>query len=337
MSDTGLSPQSGSMLAARKTAPGVMEVGHYRLPKPGEGELLVRVERAAVCGSDLHAIFEGLGALVDSGGDPEPGRPGHEAVGTVVVSRSPDFAEGQQVLVLSFGAFAQYMLSPASMCVALPPDQPLDQMLMAQQLGVVLYGMQRFWPGQDGAGRTATLIGAGSVGLHFLSLLRLWGFDRVVVSDVVPARVNLATALGADIAVDARSTSVVDATMRITDGTGADLVIEAVGLDATRAEAVACVRQYGRVGLFGYPESYGLAPFPFSDAFWKAPVSIEVVKGAQWVPGLPAFHEALDLIASGKVDVSPFLGTEFALADIGLALALARDAGAVKVQLLPWA
>lgn len=324
-----------TMVAAQKTGQGVMEVATFPRPTPGADEVLVRVERAAICGSDLHAVFEGLGSLIGNDGEPAPGRPGHEAVGTVEASSSPDFAVGQRVLVLSVGAFAEYMLSPASMCLALPDDVPSARLLMAQQLGVVLYGMERFWPSRSGAGSTATVIGAGPVGLHFLSALRLWGFERVIMSEVVTSRIELARKIGADLVVDATLDSVVDATARVTGGAGSDLVIEAVGLDATRAEAVACVRQYGKVGLFGYPERFEPSPFPFSDAFWKAPISIEIVKGAQWVPGLPTFHEAVRVIASGQIDVDYLLGTEYRLADIQQAMAAARSAEAIKVQVLP--
>lgn len=323
------------MAGARKIGPGVMEVATFPLPILGADEVLVRVERAAICGSDLHAVFEGLGSLIANDGEPGPGRPGHEAVGTVEASSSPDAGVGQRVLALSVGAFAEFLLAPASMCVALPDDVPLDQLLMAQQLGVVLYGMERFWPSRSGAGCTATVIGAGAVGLHFLSVLRLWGFDRVIMSDVVGDRIELARKLGADVVVDATRGSVVDTTALITGGVGSDLVIEAVGLDATRSEAVACVRQYGRVGLFGYPERFEPAPFPFSDAFWKAPISIEIVKGAQWVPGLPSFNEAVRLIASGQVSVGYLLGTEYRLEDIQRAMSVARSAQAIKVQVLP--
>lgn len=322
------------MTAAYLAKSGLMEVGVVPRPEPAEGELLIRVDRAAICGSDLHAIFDGLGSLLGDG-EPAPGRPGHEAVGTVIRSRARDFGEGDRVLVLSVGAFAEYMAAPAGMCVRLPGGEPLDVMLMAQQLGVTLFGMQRFWPETLPRGETATLIGAGSAGLHFLSLLRLWGFDRIIVSDVLPARLDAARRLGADIAVLAPGDSVSEATMAATSGIGADLVVEAVGLDETRTEAIRSVREYGRVGLFGYPESYSLAPFPFADAFWKAPVSIEIVKGAQWVAGLPAFHAAIDLIVAGKVDVSHFLGTEYPLTAIAEALAVARRGDAIKVQLLP--
>jgi L-iditol 2-dehydrogenase len=312
-----------------------MEVGPVPRPEPADGELLVRVERAAICGSDLHAIFEGLGSLLGDG-DPAPGRPGHEAVGTVEHSRAAEFSEGDRVLVLPPGAFAEYMTAPAQMCVALPPGERMDTMLMAQQLGVTFFAMERFWPQSLGPGGTAALIGAGSIGLHFLGLLKkVWAFERVIVSDVLPDRLALARSLGADATVLAPAGSISAATMAATDGVGADLVIEAVGLDTTRTEAIRSVREYGRVGLFGYPESFGLAPFPFSDAFWKAPVTIEIVKGAQQVPGLSAFHTAIDLIASGKINVSHYLGTEYRLTAINEALALARGGGAIKVQVIP--
>jgi L-iditol 2-dehydrogenase len=268
----------------------------------------------------------------NASGAVEPGRPGHEGVGTVVASRSDDFREGDRVLVLSVGSFAQYMTAPAAQCVALPDGQPFDHMLMAQQLGVCVYGMDRFWPpGTHGA--VATLIGAGSIGLHFLQLIRRRGFETIIVSDVCRDRLAAATALGADLVVSAGEQSVAEATMDLTGGQGADLVVEAAGYEATRDDAIACVRTYGRIGMFGYPEATQ-APFPFDRLFWKSPVSLEVVKGAQRVAGLPTFREAIRLIAAGEVSLDHHLGTQYRLTEIDEALCVARARTAIKVQLI---
>jgi L-iditol 2-dehydrogenase len=312
-----------------------MELVRLPIPRPTPGEVFIRVDRAAICGSDLHAIFDDIGQLTGKGA-PEPGLPGHECVGTVEsTATAGEFSAGDRVLVVSAGSYAEFMLAPANQCVKLP-DEPLDMMLMAQQLGVTHYAMRLFWPEAAPPGRTATVIGTGSVGLNFLQLLKLRGFETVIAADTLPARLRLAEAMGADTAVNAAEDSVVEATMELTAGVGADLVIEAAGYDVTRAQAIKCARTLGRVGLFGYPESTdGMSPLPYAEAFWKAPVSIEIVKGAQQVDCLPDFRAAIDLIASGKVAVDHLLGTEFPLAEINEALRVARAREAIKVQLIP--
>jgi len=330
-------------LAACKTGPGQVELREFAVPGPGPGELLVRIDRAAICGSDLHAIFDNVGFLAGDDDAPQPGSPGHEAVGIVVqAGRGSGFTEGDHVLVLSIGAYAELTVAPADQCVRLAPDAPLDMMVMAQQLGVTHYAMRRFWP-QPAPGdsistgdSTAAVLGAGSIGLNFLQLLRMRGFGQVIVSDVSPARLKLAEKLGADTVVLAPDESVVDAVMEATGGKGADLAVEAAGYDVTRSQAILSVRTLGRVGLFGYPESTsGPSPLPYADAFWKAPVSLEVVKGAQEVECLPDFHAAIDLISSGAISVDHLLGTEYPLAEITDALAVAHRREAIKVQVRP--
>src|SRR5207302_1530501 len=131
-----------------------------------------------------------------------------------------------------------------------PPGADPTRLLMAQQLGTTILALRRFWSG-PGAG-AATLIGAGSAGLFFLQQLRRLGFETVVVSDLEPARLEIARELGATACVDARTQSVVEATMDLTGGEGADLVIEAAGYDVCRAQAVESARIGGRVGCFGF-------------------------------------------------------------------------------------
>jgi L-iditol 2-dehydrogenase len=326
----------GTMIAAVHYGHGQIEAREVEYPEPGPGELLIKVDRAAICGSDVHTVFDGIYHRGHPGfpSTPVPGRPGHEAVGTVVISNSDAFSAGDRVLVMAHGTFTQYMAAPAAMCVPIPDGQPFDRMLMAQQLGVCVYAMDQFWTRTRPAEGVAVLIGAGSIGLHFLQLIKRRGFEQVIVADLSEARLQAASALGASQVVLAPGGSVVDAVMAASEG-GAALALEAAGYDETRAQAMACVRSGGRVGLFGYPERTGPAEYPFYDLFWKGPISIEVALGAQHLDGLPTFHEAVGMIARSEVDVSHHLGTEFPLTEIGTAMQAARDMKAVKVQVVP--
>lgn len=319
------------MLAAVRSGGNRLEVRELPIPHPGEGEVLVRMRRAGICGSDVHSLFEGL----EFNQAQDPGRPGHEAVGEVVTSLDRALKPGDLVLAVAAPAFTEYAVTAARDCVPLPRAPGLDRLLMAQQLGVTIFGMEVFWPRDRHDGRVAAVLGAGPIGLNFLQVARRRGFEKVVVSDVLPDRLRLAEDLGADVIVDSGRASVVEAVMDLTGGAGADLVVEAAGVDSARAEAVRAVRRYGRVGLFGYPEQLPDqdAPFPFSTAFWKAPITIEVVKGAQEVPGLPHFREAVHLIAGGEIAIDHLLGTTYPLAEIQAAMEVARDRRALKVQI----
>ncbi|QYB00672.1 zinc-binding dehydrogenase (plasmid) [Rhodococcus sp. USK10] len=319
--------------AAMLVGPGELVIEEHPIPEVRDRDVLVKVDRGAICGSDLHAVYDGLGFLVNQH-KPEPGGPGHEGVGTVVETRSERFQVGDRVLILNVGSFAEYTVVSEDWLLTLPEDQSFARMIMAQQLGVCLYGMDRFWPRDREAGKVATLIGAGSIGLNFLQLLKLWGFETVIVSDLEPARLDVARELGATEVVLAPAESVVEMTRKLTGGLGADLVVEAAGYDETRAQSVEAVREDGRIGFFGYPESYEPSPFPFGDAFWKGPISIEIVKGAQRIKGLPHFHEAIKLISDGTIPVDHLLGAEYPLDEIATAFEAARARKHIKVQLV---
>ena len=93
----------------------------------------------------------------------------------------------------------------------------------------------------------------------------------------------------------------------ITDGAGADLVIEAVGSDTLRAEAVNIVAHRGIVGWFGLYESFDPAPVPVYEVFRKC-VRLQGSVAAQSEPGLVSFHEAVRRIHAGEVEVDYCLG-----------------------------
>ena len=323
------------MRAARLVARGHVEVARVPIPEPGPRQALIRMRRASICGSDVHVVFDGF--------EPDelpaaPGYPGHEGVGEVVDSRSDAFAAGDHVLTVPVptqaGCFAEFQVVDETSLVRLPPEADTARLLMAQQLGTTIYALRRFWPIPVPEPGVATLIGAGSAGLFFLQQLLLAGWETVVVADREPARVKIARDLGATTCVCAPEESVVEATMDLTGGQGADLVIEAAGYDTCRAQAVEAVRYGGRVGLFGFPERRGESPFPLNLAFRKGS-SIEFSVGAQLEPGLRSFREAVDAIRLGHIEVGYCVAPTFSIEDVPEALALAREwgRGAVKLSI----
>lgn len=318
------------MRAARVVAPG--EVRVEDVPDVGEagpGTVVVRTRWASICGSDLHKIF---GALREQPFPWAPGQPGHEAVGEVVHGGSSSLAPGDLVLATPSppvaAAFAEYQMLEERYVVPLPLGAGPKPMLLAQQLGTVIFALKRIWPGEPA--EVAAVVGAGPAGLCFTRLLKRRGFGTVVTSDLSPDRLRAAGRHGADVVVRADEQSLVDVVMDLTGGRGADLVVEAAGHDATRAQAMTAVRVGGRIGLYGLPERSGDATFPYHVLFRRQP-TIEVVYGAQEEAGLGSFREAVHLIQQGELD--DLVSHTFNLDLIADALAVARDRsdGALKV------
>ena len=301
------------MRAASLVAQGRVELGEVAEPDLSVPDhLLVRTHTATICGSDLHNIFAGTHTETYPC---RAGFPGHESVGEVIASTSPDFSVGDVVLSVPdlscAAAFADVQLLPDHFAITLPSGDPSGDMVLAQQLGTAIHAMERFWPGGSSVGgETATVIGAGAAGLLFVSLLRRAGFERIVVSDPHGDRLDRARQYGATDVVLAANDAIVDATMDLTGGRGADLVIEAAGEDAARAQAVEAVRLDGRLGMFGTPSSLGLAPFPFSALFRKK-ATMESSHSAQNVPGLPSFREAVRMLSSGEVVLDGMISHAF--------------------------
>lgn len=312
------------MRAAYMPRPGVLEVGDF--PDPvliRDGDVVIQMDYASVCGSDLHILYDGMHRDDQVG---KAGYPGHEGVGVVVDSRSARFPVGAQVLTVPpgdrGGCFAELQLIDDEHLVALPAGGDLPRLLMAQQLGTTVFATKRFC---REPGTTAAIIGAGSAGLFFLQVLRARGYEQVLVSEPHAARRAVAEGLGA-VPVRVPSESLVDAVLHATRGRGADLVVETAGLDACRAQAVEAVRRGGTVGCFGYPERVGVAPFPVHAAFRKA-ASVLWTSGAQAEPNLSSFHEAVRLIDRGAVDADFCLRRTVGLEDAVVGVELARRQG----------
>lgn len=315
------------MRAATVVAPGVVEVSDFPVPDLDQGQLLVEMHYAAICGSDVHMVFDQMH-------DPRrlgtPGYPGHEGIGVVVGSRSEQVPEGTAVLTVplgrSGGCFAEYQVVDDTQVVALPQGADLRRLLLAQQLGTTIYAMRKFVRSLESTSGSAAVLGAGAAGLFFVQLARRAGFGSIVVSDLSDDRLALAAKLGATVTVQAGRDDVVAAVRDATAGAGADLVIEAAGYDISRAEAMTAAREWGTVGLFGYPERHGSSPYPVDLAFRRS-LTVEWISGTQKEPGLRSFRDAVSEIRNGGIDIEHCLNCTYDLDRAPEALERARDLG----------
>lgn len=320
------------MRAAFVPSAGKIEVAEFPVPEPGSGQVLVRMHRASICGSDLHVVYHGFAHEPALG---YPGYPGHEGVGEIVASPDDQQRVGEMVLTVPpghfGGCFAEYQVLDTANVLPLPQGDPAE-LMMGQQLGTTVYALRKFWPGGVEGSQTAAVIGAGSAGLFFVQQVRRLGFDRIVVSDLNAQRLAVAREMGATHTVAAPGESLVDAVHAVTGGQGAQLVVEAVGTDALRADAVSAAAREGVLGFYGFPERYGPAGFPVFDAFRRG-LRVQFASGAQTEPGLPAFRTALELIRDGRIVVDYCTETTFPLEETPQAFEMAKEQGhgAVKI------
>jgi L-iditol 2-dehydrogenase len=298
-----------------------------------DGDLLVRTRFASICGSDLHVVNHGVET------DPTlwaPGYPGHEGVGEVVESRAPGFGPGDRVLVVppvpQSRCFAEWQRVRASSTVRLEGDlPPLAEVLMAQQLGTVLFAARQHpW---DVRGRTVVVIGQGSAGMFWAWTLKRAGAARVIAADRAPARLAASAHFGADVVVDVRADDLAEAVLDHTAGEGADFVVEAVGRKETLLQSIALCRTGGSLYWFGLPDTNDPVPIDYR-TFFRRKLSAFSTYGAQVEPGLAAFRLALEHIRRGEIDVRPLLSHVLPVEEIADAFQIADTCadGALKVS-----
>ena len=264
------------------------------VPEPAPGLVLVKTRLASICGSDLHIVYMGWNAHEFP---LAPGYPGHEGVGEVVDGGGTEFEPGDLVLTVpniwESKVFAGYQLVRPQFLLKLPRDVPEAHLLMAQQLGTVVFGCRKL---PTLIGKTVAIIGQGSVGLFHDFMLRRVGAHRIIGIEPIPERLAAGKAMGIDDAIDVTGRRATEAVLDLTNGEGADLVIEAVGSVETLNQTLQMVRPLGRVAVFGLPPTMERVPFDW-DTFFRKRLDLHTVFGAQDEPGLPAFQLSVDSAA----------------------------------------
>ena len=152
-----------TMKAAVVTKLKRVECQDVGMPESTRGLVLVKTTMASICSSDLHIAYMGWNV---NKFPLSPGHPGHEAIGKVVDGGDTEFNNSQNVLTLpnvwKSRAFAEYQLIEPQYLLQTPNNVPTPYLLMAQQLGTVIYADSHL-PPLDG--KTVTVIGQGSAGL----------------------------------------------------------------------------------------------------------------------------------------------------------------------------
>ena len=321
-----------TMPAALATGLRQIRCDEIPVPEPTPGMVLVKTRLASICGSDLHIVYMGWNAHEF----PLPhGYPGHEGVGEVVDGGGTEFVPGDFVLTVpniwESKVFAGYQLVRPHFLLKLPRDVPEAHLLMAQQLGTVVFGCRRL---PTLVGKTVAVIGQGSVGLFHDFMLRRVGAHRIIGIEPVAERLSAGKAMGIDEAIDVTGRRATEAVLDLTGGEGADLVIEAVGSVETLNQTLQMVRPLGRVAVFGLPPTMERVPFDW-DTFFRKRLDIHTVFGAQDEPGLPAFQLSVDFITRGDIDMAPFVTHQLPITRVQEAfdLASSKEDGALKVSM----
>jgi L-iditol 2-dehydrogenase len=305
------------------------------LPVPACGlrDVLIQVAACGICGSDVHGYDGSTGRRIP------PIVMGHEAAGVVaavgseVRSVAPgdrvtldstvycaecefclrgevNLCENRQVVGVSCGeyrragAFAEYISVPEYIVYKLPPSLSFADAAMLEAVSVALHAVKL---SQIKRGETALVIGAGMIGLLTLQAARVAGCSRVVIADVDATRLKMAAMLGADETLHASEADLIREVLRLTNGRGADVVLEAVGRNETVITSIDCVRKGGTVTLIG--NLAGQVSVPLQKI-----VTRQIrLQGSCASSG--EYPEAMELVSRGKIKVAPMISAVVPLRD----------------------
>ena len=324
-------------------------------PEPGPDEVLVAVRACGICGSDVHGMdgstgrrrppiimgHEAAGVITGAGREVTGWRTG-EAVtfdSTIYCGHCDycrrgeiNLCDNRRVLGVScedyrqHGAFAEFVVVPQRILYRVPEGVPFEHAALVEPFAIALHAVRRSPPSLNDS---VVVVGAGMIGLGLVQALNRAGSGQLIVVDVAAERLALATQLGATHTINPGSGNAVEEILKLTQGRGADLAFEAVGLTPTVDLALRCLRKGGAVTLVG-----NVTPrieFPL-----QAAVTRELtVYGSCASRG--EYPACLDLLSRGALKAAPVISAVAPLADgAGWFDRLYRkDASLLKVILKP--
>jgi 2-desacetyl-2-hydroxyethyl bacteriochlorophyllide A dehydrogenase len=335
-----------SMRAAVLHGPRALRVEAAPSPIAGDGEVVVRVLGAGLCGTD-YRIWSGdrpvryplvmghelVGEVDQVGPGVESLRPGARIAVEPNYScgHCPLCREGNANLCLSRvtvgidvdGGFAERVGVPARLCWPAPADLSIERLLLVEPLAVVVHGLVQ---GEAGAGDCAAVLGVGTLGLLAVQALRARG-ARVLAVGRTERRLDLARALGAEAVAATEGGGHVAAARLFSGREGVDLVVETAGTPEAVGQALELARPGGRVVLTGLPHE------PSTVSFFAVVRRELRIVGSMIYRG--EFPEAIRLLATGAVDGARLLTHRFPLDAIDDAFAAHRAPDSIKVALFP--
>ncbi len=337
------------------------EYKHFEMqqvPKPeiADDEVLIQVQACGICGSDIHGMDGSSGRRIP------PIIMGHEATGTITAvgakvqgwsagegvtfdsmifcgkcaycrSGNTNLCDNRRVLGVScgdyrrHGAFADYVVVPEKLLVRLPKGMSFEHAAMGEPVAIAVHAVN-ITPLPLNS--TVVVVGAGMIGLLIIQTLRLRGCKQIIAVDIDAGKLEMAASMGADITLQAsKELDAAAKIMELTDGRGADVAIEAVGNTPAVQTALRALRKGGNATIVG-----NLAPtieFPL-----QLVVTREItVRGS--CASCNEFEDALDLIATKQVDVTPLISKVAPLEEgqDWFTRLYAGEAGLMKVILKP--
>lgn len=336
-------------IVKKSSDPGSLAVMDMPKPEPGYGEVLVRIKATGICYTDvsiLNNAYKGRKPV------PIPLIMGHEGAGIVaglgegVKKVSVGDRVGLEVLsgcgkcvqcidgfknmcadwehagITRHGTFAEYIVVAADLVHVIPDDVSFADAAFLEPISLVVRTLEHARPM---LGDTVAIIGPGSLGMFHLQAFKAAGASKVIVIGMEQdkKRFEIAKEFGADHIININEVNPLDAVKKMTDGLGADIVVETANSDKATTLAIELAAPRGRVVLFGlYPEAT-ISPVHLLRN------GLTVIGDVALVPR--QFRRAANWVRTGKIRTGPMITRRFALDDAKEAFESVRKGETVKV------
>jgi len=309
-----------------------MELREDPKPTPAPGQYLLKVRGNGICGSD----FEGY--MGKTGRRSAPMIMGHEVSG--VIEEAPvggKLKAGERVVVFPKpfcgvcdlckkgmvnvctagicmgvmdhnGSMAEYIVVDEKYLIPFASTLSFNAAAMTEPLAVAYRSVYKISDQQISDAEYCMVIGAGTIGLLVVALLKLRGAKNVIVSDATNFRLDIARQMKADHTINSREVDFLDAVKKVTRGKMCDFSIEAVGIAPTAANSLDCLRIGGTVVWIGNAQK-------MVEVNMQQIVTTELTIKGNYVYDFPGFRESLKLLEQKKIDISPLMTNVYPLTD----------------------
>ncbi len=295
------------------------EVTDIPAPEAGPGQVVIKINSSAICGTDVHAFMYDM---------PQPGAVlGHEFAGVIaavgdgvtrwkvgdrVVGGGGDFPLGKEpptrahprynYRTMGFAdtrtrGYAEYTVLEEWAPSPIPDAVPDDAASLTEPCAVAVHAVRR---SALRLGGTVGVIGAGPIGLLVIQAARAAGASKVIVAEPAPGRAEAARALGAAAVIDPFEQNTVERMVELTGGLGPDVVFDCAGIKTTLHQAFEGVRRAGEVVLVAVPWE----EMPLRPVEW---MTREIDFRASWGSDPEDWRISLDLMAEGKISASAMM------------------------------
>jgi threonine 3-dehydrogenase len=352
-------PTPATMRALRKVraAPGA-ELVEIPVPSPGVGEVLIRVEAASICGTDLHIFswdpwaagrikrlpmtfgHEVAGKVVAVGPEVHHLGPGMfvSAEGHVFCGFCPPCRSGRahicenlRILGVDFdGGFADYVVIPERNAWEVDKRIPPEVASIHDPFGNAVHTAFSGDGAQELVGATVVVLGCGPIGLFAVGICRAAGARQVLAVEPNEFRQGLAKQMGADAVIDPGKEDPVRSVRTATEGHGAEVVLEMSGVPTVIDQGTRMLAPGGRMSLLGLPP--GPVSLDLTDQVIFKEARLIGVTGREL---FRTWQQTTTLLATGMVDVSPVITHRFPLDRFEEAFGALASGRSGKVILIP--